>query len=52
MTVLDLGLMWIREQYKVPAHVGGRIRFDYPQGKQQLGKIVGSSQGQYLDGAS
>lgn len=39
----DLGLLYIREHYQVPARVGVRIRFDYPEGKIQWGKIVGSS---------
>lgn len=42
MSAKDPGLLYIQEAYKVPAKVGGRIRFDYPEGKQQFGKIVGS----------
>ena len=48
MTALDLGLVWIRQHYRVPARVGARIRFDYPKDTRQYGKIVGSSGGQYL----
>lgn len=48
MTAKDLGLLYIREHYKVPARKGVKVRFDYPKGKQQWGKVVGSTEGQYL----
>lgn len=39
----DTGLLYISEHYRVPATIGARIRFDYPQGTIQRGTIVGSS---------
>lgn len=44
----DLGLIYISQRYKVPAKIGGRIRFDYPQGVIQRGTIVGSSDAHLL----
>lgn len=38
----DIGLLYIRQTYRVPAKTGVRIRFDWPEGQEQLGTIVGS----------
>jgi hypothetical protein len=44
----DIGLVYIRGHYQVPARKGARIRFDYPKGTRRRGTIVGSSDAHLL----
>lgn len=44
----DVGLIYIRECYKVPARRGAQIQFEYPKGKFRRGSIVGSSDAHLL----
>lgn len=38
----DIGLTYIRGYYRVPADLGVKVRFDYPEGISRVGMIVGS----------